>query len=73
MAWALRSRDVFPIDINRAERRMLYRMPEDVLALKPSGVVLLMGTNDLEEGATPEMIAGRVQQNVRRILLEMLS
>jgi hypothetical protein len=40
---------------------MLYRMPEDVLALKPSGVVLLMGTNDLEEGDTPEMIAGNLQ------------
>lgn len=42
-------------------RGMLYRMPEDVLALKPSGVVLLMGTNDLEEGDTPEMIAGNLQ------------
>jgi predicted DNA-binding helix-hairpin-helix protein len=27
LAWALRNRDVFPIDINRAERRMLYRVP----------------------------------------------
>lgn len=42
-------------------RGMLYRMPEDVLALKPSGVVLLMGTNDLEEGDTPEMIAGNLK------------
>jgi len=42
-------------------RGMLYRMPEDVLALNPSGVVLLMGTNDLEEGATPEMIAGNLK------------
>lgn len=42
-------------------RGMLYRMPEDVLALKPSGVVLLMGTNDLEEGATPDVIAGNLK------------
>ena len=42
-------------------RGMLIRMKEDVLALKPSGVVMLMGTNDLEEGATPEMIAGNLK------------
>lgn len=29
-----------------------------VLSLNPSGIVLLMGTNDLEEGADPETIAG---------------
>lgn len=29
-------------------------MEEDVLALKPAAVVLLTGTNDLEEGATPD-------------------
>lgn len=37
-------------------RGMLYRLDEDVLALNPSGVVMLMGTNDIEMGATPEMI-----------------
>jgi lysophospholipase L1-like esterase len=42
-------------------RGMLIRMKEDVLALKPSGVVLLMGTNDLEEGAEPEVIAGNLK------------
>ncbi len=47
-------------------RGMLVRLPEDVLALRPSGVVLLMGTNDLEEGAEADLIAG----NVRRILEE---
>ena len=41
-------------------RGMLIRLEEDVLALKPSGVVLLMGTNDLEEGAEPETIAGNL-------------
>jgi lysophospholipase L1-like esterase len=48
-------------------RGMLYRMPEDVLALKPSGVVLLMGTNDLEEGATPEVIAGNLKLIIKAL------
>ena len=39
-------------------RGMLIRLREDVLALNPIGVVLLMGTNDLEENAAPETIAG---------------
>jgi lysophospholipase L1-like esterase len=39
-------------------RGMLIRLQADVLALDPSGVVLLMGTNDLEESAEPETIAG---------------
>jgi lysophospholipase L1-like esterase len=42
-------------------RGVLVRLPEDVLALKPSAVVLLIGTNDLEESATPEVIAGNVK------------
>lgn len=42
-------------------RGMLIRLQEDVLALNPSGVVLLMGTNDLEEGAEPETIAENLQ------------
>lgn len=41
-------------------RGMLLRLQEDVLALNPSGIVMLMGTNDLEEGATPETIAGNI-------------
>ncbi len=41
-------------------RGVLIRLTEDVLALKPIGVVLLIGTNDLEEGATPETIASNV-------------
>ncbi|MCA8991382.1 MAG: DUF1080 domain-containing protein [Planctomycetaceae bacterium] len=39
-------------------RGMLIRLEEDVLSLNPSGIVMLMGTNDLEEGATPDQIAG---------------
>lgn len=41
-------------------RGMLYRLEEDVLSLNPSAIVLLMGTNDLEEKATPEQVAGNV-------------
>lgn len=42
-------------------RGMLIRLQDDVLALNPTGVVMLMGTNDLEEGAEPETIAGNVK------------
>lgn len=41
-------------------RGMLIRLQEDVLSLNPSAVVMLMGTNDLEEGATAEQITGNV-------------
>ena len=42
-------------------RGVLIRLQGDVLALKPSGVVLLIGTNDLEEKASPEVIAGNLK------------
>ena len=42
-------------------RGMLIRLKEDVLALHPKGVVLLAGTNDLEEGAEPETIAANLR------------
>jgi lysophospholipase L1-like esterase len=42
-------------------RGILLRLDEDVLSLKPRAVVLLIGTNDLEEGATPEIIASDVK------------
>ena len=38
-------------------RGMLLRLQQDVLDLNPSGIVMLMGTNDLEEGADPQTIA----------------
>jgi lysophospholipase L1-like esterase len=41
-------------------RGVLIRLQEDVLALDPAAVVLLVGTNDLEEGATPEVAAGNM-------------
>jgi lysophospholipase L1-like esterase len=42
-------------------RGMLLRLQDDVLALDPTAVVLLAGTNDLEEGATPELIAANLE------------
>ncbi len=42
-------------------RGVLLRLEDDVLALDPAAVVLLIGTNDLEEGATPEVIAGNLK------------
>lgn len=41
-------------------RGMLLRLRDDVLALNPSGVVMLMGTNDLEENANPRDVAANV-------------
>jgi lysophospholipase L1-like esterase len=48
-------------------RGVLIRLKEDVLALDPRAVVLLIGTNDLEEGAEPETIAA----NLKLILAEL--
>ena len=48
-------------------RGMLIRLRGDVLALNPTGVVLLMGTNDLEEQAEPKTIAG----NLKLIIAEL--
>src|SRR5512134_1513285 len=42
-------------------RGVLVRLDEDVLALDPTAVVLLVGTNDLEDGATPEVIASNLK------------
>jgi len=42
-------------------RGVLIRLPEDVLSLHPSGVVLLIGTNDLEEQADPETTAANLK------------
>jgi hypothetical protein len=45
-------------------RGMLLRLNQDVLALNPKGIVMLMGTNDLEEGAD----ASQVSKNIELIL-----
>jgi lysophospholipase L1-like esterase len=50
-------------------RGVLIRLKEDVLALKPTGVVLLIGTNDLEENAAPQTVA----ENLKLILAELKS
>jgi lysophospholipase L1-like esterase len=42
-------------------RGVLIRMKEDVLSLHPAGVVILIGTNDIEVGAEPEVIAGNMK------------
>ncbi|HEY8535427.1 MAG TPA: GDSL-type esterase/lipase family protein [Vicinamibacterales bacterium] len=42
-------------------RGVLIRLEEDVLAIDPRAVVLLVGTNDIEEGAEPEVIAGNLK------------
>lgn len=48
-------------------RGVLLRLREDVLSLNPRAVVLLIGTNDLEENAAPWTIA----TNLRLILDEL--
>lgn len=48
-------------------RGLLVRLQEDVLALKPQGIVLLIGTNDLEENAAPAVIASNVKLLVERL------
>src|SRR4051812_32830387 len=47
-------------------RGVLIRLQGDVIALEPRAVVLLIGTNDLEEKADPETIAA----NLKLILAE---
>lgn len=43
---------------------VLYRLKADVLSLNPSGIVLLIGTNDVGDGADADAVAG----NIRLIL-----
>jgi lysophospholipase L1-like esterase len=42
-------------------RGVLLRLQDDVLVLEPAAVVLLIGTNDLEEGAAPGTIVGNLK------------
>jgi lysophospholipase L1-like esterase len=48
-------------------RGVLIRLQQDVLALHPRAVVLLIGTNDLEEKASPETAVA----NLKLILVEL--
>ncbi len=49
-------------------RGILARLDDDVLALDPQAVVLLIGTNDLDVGLSPQDIAGNV-----KLILEHLT
>ena len=42
-------------------RGVLIRLQEDVLSLHPAGVVLLIGTNDIEDHAEPGTIVGNLK------------
>src|SRR5262245_20524094 len=48
-------------------RGVLIRLQDDVLALDPAAVVLLIGTNDLDEAATPETIGANLELIVKAI------
>jgi len=48
-------------------RGVLIRMKGDVLDLNPKGVVILIGTNDLEEKASPEVIAGNLKLIIAKL------
>jgi lysophospholipase L1-like esterase len=48
-------------------RGVLIRLSADVLSLHPAGIVLLIGTNDIEDQAAPETIVG----NLKLILAEL--
>src|SRR5512140_1499636 len=42
-------------------RGVLIRVQQDVLVLHPRAVIILIGTNDLEEGADPEIAAANLK------------
>jgi lysophospholipase L1-like esterase len=48
-------------------RGVLIRLDDDVIAVHPRGVVLLIGTNDLEEGADPETIVENLKLIIARL------
>ncbi|MEZ6087649.1 MAG: methionine-R-sulfoxide reductase [Pirellulaceae bacterium] len=48
-------------------RGVLIRLREDVLSLNPAAVVLLIGTNDLEEKAEPEVIANNLELIIQEL------
>ena len=48
-------------------RTVLYRLKEDVMDLNPRAVVLLIGTNDLDEKNTPEQIAANTIEILEKL------
>jgi lysophospholipase L1-like esterase/dienelactone hydrolase len=49
-------------------RGLRYRMRDDVIALKPKAVSMLIGTNDLDQGTPPDVVA----ENLKAIVAELL-
>jgi lysophospholipase L1-like esterase len=48
-------------------RGVLIRLDEDVIALKPQGVVILIGTNDLYDKADPETVAANLKLIIAKL------
>jgi lysophospholipase L1-like esterase len=48
-------------------RGLLARLDEDVLSLEPRAIVLLIGTNDIGIGLSPEEIAGNIKILLKKI------
>jgi lysophospholipase L1-like esterase len=48
-------------------RGVLYRLQADVIDLNPTAVVLLIGTNDIGLGASPEDIADNIREILRAL------
>jgi len=48
-------------------RGVLYRLDPDVLSLQPKAVVLLIGTNDIGNGADPSDVADNIQAIIKAI------
>ena len=48
-------------------RGLLMRLQEDVIAVKPRAVSLLIGTNDLQLGAEPTLVARNIQSIVAEL------
>jgi lysophospholipase L1-like esterase len=48
-------------------RGILYRLDANVLSLKPKAVVLLIGTNDIGNGADPRDVADNINQIVKEM------
>jgi lysophospholipase L1-like esterase len=71
--WTTATQDMRPTPVaNRGiggdvSRGVLFRIDQDVLDLKPRGVVLLVGTNDLTAQATPALIEANLQDILKAI------
>ncbi|MEY4760951.1 MAG: hypothetical protein RLZZ200_807 [Pseudomonadota bacterium] len=48
-------------------RGVLIRLSQDVIAIRPRAVVLLLGTNDIEEDVAPELIVANMKEIIARL------